>query len=147
MKITSGSSRRTFVMGGAAAAACMGPLAVAQLAGGSLASRRSAASPTSARSEVGEWERLVGLSFLVTGEAGKVPAKLAAVMRPPVDPKRPADLARFQPFTAYFEVDARLAPAGQRTYRVLHPAKGLIDLFLTRGADKRGKAVLLALFN
>ncbi|MCX8476599.1 MAG: hypothetical protein MT490_12445 [Sphingomonas sp.] len=140
------SSRRTFVMGGAAAAACMGPLAVAQLAGKSPASRKGAAAPAS-RSEVAEWERLVGVSFLVAGEAGKVPAKLAAVMRPPVDSKRPADLARFQPFTAYFEVDARLAPAGQQTYRVLHPAKGMIDLFLTRGADKRGKAVLLALFN
>jgi hypothetical protein len=147
METTTRSSRRSFVLGGAAAAACTGPLAIAQLASTSspLPGRRvvSALAP----SEVAEWESLVGSSFLVGGEAGKAVAKLAAIERPAFDPGRPAELARVQPFTAWFEMDARLAPAGQRTYAVAHPAKGAIDLFLGRGADKRGKAVLLALFN
>ncbi|ATY33892.1 hypothetical protein CVN68_19630 [Sphingomonas psychrotolerans] len=126
--------------------ACVGPLAVAQLARAPLPSRKSPA-PTSAQSEVAEWENLVGASFLVGGEAGKAVAKLVMVERPAIDPKRPAGLARFQPFTAWFEMEARLAPAGQRTYKVAHPTRGLIDLFLGRGADRRGKAVVYALFN
>ncbi|WP_233503441.1 DUF6916 family protein [Sphingomonas psychrotolerans] len=134
------------MLGGTAAVACVGPLAVAQLARAPLPSRKSPA-PTSAQSEVAEWENLVGASFLVGGEAGKAVAKLVMVERPAIDPKRPAGLARFQPFTAWFEMEARLAPAGQRTYKVAHPTRGLIDLFLGRGADRRGKAVVYALFN
>ncbi|KRC80051.1 hypothetical protein ASE13_13545 [Sphingomonas sp. Root241] len=134
-------------MGGTAAAACMGPLAAAQLTRTSLSTSTGATAPTVARSEVAEWESLVGASFLIGGEAGKAVAKLAAIERPAFDPKRPAGLARAQPFTAWFEMDTRLAPAGQRTYTVGHPTKGVINLFLGRGADKRGKAVVLALFN
>ena len=147
METTSRSSRRAFVLGGTAAAACMGPLAVAQLARTSPSSPEGMTVPTVVRSEVAEWESLVGASFLIGGEAGKAVAELAAIERPAFDPKRPAELARLQPFTAWFEMDARLAPAGQRTYTVMHPAKGTIELFLGRGADKRGKAVVLALFN
>lgn len=147
METTSRSSRRAFVLGGTAAAACMGPLAVAQLARTSLPISRGATTPTATRSETAEWESLVGASFLIGGEAGKAVAKLAAIERPAFDPKRPVELARLQPFTAWFEMDARLAPMGQRTYTVAHPTKGTIELFLGRGADKRGKAVLLALFN
>lgn len=147
METTSRSSRRAFVLGGTAAAACIGPLAVAQLARTSLVTSGGTTAPTVARSEVAEWESLVGASFLIGGEAGKAVAKLAAIERPAFDPERPAELARAQPFTAWFEMDARLAPAGQHTYTVAHPAKGAIELFLGRGADKRGKAVVLALFN
>ncbi|WP_162254694.1 DUF6916 family protein [Sphingomonas sp. Root241] len=125
----------------------MGPLAAAQLTRTSLSTSTGATAPTVARSEVAEWESLVGASFLIGGEAGKAVAKLAAIERPAFDPKRPAGLARAQPFTAWFEMDTRLAPAGQRTYTVGHPTKGVINLFLGRGADKRGKAVVLALFN
>lgn len=89
----------------------------------------------------------MGSSFLVGGEAGKAVAKLAVIERPAFEPERPAELARPQPFTAWFEMDTRLAPKGQRTYAVAHPTKGAINLFLSRGVDKRGKAVLLALFN
>lgn len=147
METTSRSSRRAFVLGGTAAAACMGPLAAAQLTRTSPATSGGTKAPTATRSEVAEWESLVGASFLIGGEAGKAVAKLAAIERPAFDPKRPAGLARLQPFTAWFEMDARLAPAGQRTYTVAHPTKGAINLFLGRGADKRGKAVVLALFN
>jgi hypothetical protein len=131
-------------MGGTAAVVCMGPLAVAQLAQTRPPSLASLPTP---RSEVAEWESLVGASFLVAGDGGRAVARLAAIERPAPDPKRPAGLARFQPFTAYFEMDARLAPKGQRTYRAVHPTKGAIDLFVSRGADKGGKAILLALFN
>ena len=125
----------------------MGPLAAAQLTRTSLPASGGATAPTVTRSEVAEWESLVGASFLIGGEAGKAVAKLAAIERPAFDPKRPAGLARLQPFTAWFEMDTRLAPAGQRIYTVAHPTKGAIDLFLGRGADKSGKAVVLALFN
>lgn len=147
METTSRSSRRAFVLGGTAAVACMGPLAAAQIASSSLPSLEGVTTSASPLSEVAEWENLVGASFLVGGEAGKAVAKLAAIERPAFDPGRPAEVARVQPFTAWFEMDARLAPTGQRTYAVAHPTKGTIDLFLSRGADKRGKAVVLALFN
>lgn len=147
METTSRSSRRAFVLGGSAAAVCMGPLAASQIASSSSPSLEGETTPPSPRSEVAEWENLVGASFLVGGETGKAVAKLAAIERPAFDPERPAELARPQPFTAWFEMDARLAPSGQRTYAVAHPTKGTIDLFLSRGADKRGKAVVLALFN
>ena len=143
MKTTSRTSRRTFVLSGTAAAVCLGPLAVSQFAEAS----GSGAKVSTRRSEIAEWEALVGTAFLVGGEGGKVLARLAAIAQPPLDPKRPTALARFQPFTAYFELDARVAPAGQKSYRVTHPAKGTIDLFLSRGATRQGKAVLLALFN
>lgn len=146
MKTMSRSSRRAFVLGGAAAAAVSGPLAVAKLARAPvLPLKRQTA--VSVQSEVARWESLVGTSFLVGGEAGKAVARLVMVERPAIDPKRPAELARFQPFTAWFEMEARLAPAGQRTYPVAHPAKGMLDLFLGRGEDKQGKAILYALFN
>lgn len=103
-----------------------------------------AAFATMPRNEIGEWESLIGAHFLVGGTAV---ATLAAVERPAPDRGRPAALARSQPFIAAFEVEADAAPAGQRTYRIAHPAKGAIDLFLARGENKGGKAVLLALFN
>jgi len=147
MKTMSRSSRRAFVLGGTAAAACVGPLAVAKLARAPLLPLKRQTAPASALSEVAEWESLVDTSFLVGGEAGRAVARLVMVERPAIDPKRPAGLARFQPFTAWFEMEARLAPAGQRTYTVAHPARGMVDLFLGRGEDRHGKAVLYALFN
>lgn len=146
MADSSRSSRRAFVLGGAAAA-CMAPLAAARLASGARPSRSGPTTPTGARSEVAQWESLVGASFLVAGEAGKAVATLAAVVRPPVDPQRPAELARFQPFTLYFEMDARSAPTGQLTYKVTRPARDVIELFLSRGSDRDGKAIVQALFN
>lgn len=146
MAESSRSSRRTFVLGGAAAA-CIAPLAAARMASGTNPSSGRQAAPAGAISEVAEWEQLVGASFLIAGEAGKAVATLAAVERPPVDPKRPAELARFQPFTAWFEMDARSAPMGQLTYSVTHPSRAGIELFLSRGRDKAGKAIVQALFN
>jgi hypothetical protein len=141
MEITSRSSRRAFVIGGSVAAACFGPLAGAQL-GEELPSE--AAPAPSPQSEVAEWEGLTGARFLIAGTAV---ARLVAIERPAPDPRRPAALARFQPFTAWFETEARLAPAGQQTYAVRHPAKGALDLFLGRGKDRQSKATLYALFN
>lgn len=146
MADSSRSSRRAFVLGGTAAA-CMTPLALAQFAPGQEASRQRAAAPAHSRSELAEWQALVGASFLIAGEGGRAVARLAAVESPAFDPARPAALARLQPFTAWFEMEPRLAPAGQRTYRVSHPVQGVIELFLARGSDKGGKAVVQALFN
>ncbi|MDT8758920.1 hypothetical protein MZO42_09450 [Sphingomonas psychrotolerans] len=143
MQITSRSSRRGFVIGGAAAAASLGPMAIAKL-GKPSSSGTLPLVGKAPPSEVAEWESLAGARFLLAGTAV---AKLVAVERPAPDPRRPAELARFQPFTVWFETDARLAPAGQQTYRVGHPTRGSIDLFLGRGEDRQGKAVLYALFN
>lgn len=146
MADSSRSSRRAFVLGGTAAA-CIAPLAAAQFGHGGEPRSKGPARTTGGVSEVGEWERLVGASFLIAGEAGKSVATLVAVVRPPVDPKRPAELARFQPFTAWFEMDARSAPVGQLTYPVTRPSRDVIELFLSRGSDKGSKAVVQALFN
>lgn len=146
MADSSRSSRRAFVLGGTAAA-CIAPLAAAQFGHGAKPSAKGLATSAGTLGEVAEWERQLGASFLIAGEAGKAVAVLAAVERPPVDPRRPAELARFQPFTLHFETDARSAPAGQLTYAVTHPSRTLVELFLSRGSDKAGKAVLQALFN
>ncbi|NIJ21784.1 hypothetical protein FHS95_003495 [Sphingomonas naasensis] len=146
MADSSRSSRRAFVLGGTAAA-CIAPLAVAQSRHEAGPAREGGAPAIGTRGEVAEWERQVGASFLIAGEAGKVVARLSAVVRPASDPKRPAELARFQPFTLWFETDTRAAPAGQLTYAVTHPSRETIDLFLSRGSDKGGKAMLQALFN
>jgi len=143
MQTTSRSSRRAFVLGSAAAAACLGPLAVAQLAGTPPPAPQEPAPPAPSLSEVAAWEGMVGASFLIDGAI----ARLAVIERPAIDPVRPAGLARFQPFTAGFEMEARLAPIGQRTYAVAQPAGGPIDLFLGRGEDRQGKTTLYALFN
>jgi hypothetical protein len=146
MQITSRSSRRAFVIGGGAAAACLGPLAVAQLGEEPPLPGDVPPAPP-AQSEVAEWESLVGAHFLVACDAGNALARLITVERPSIDPERPAGLARFQPFVAWFEMDAHLAPCGQQSRRVTHPTKGSGELFLSRGRDEGGKTVLLALFN
>lgn len=146
MADSSRSSRRAFVLGGTAAA-CIAPLAAAQFRHDGEPRSKGSVRTTGGVSEVGEWERLVGASFVIAGEAGKSVATLAAVMRPPADPRRPAELARFQPFTAWFEMDARSAPVGQLTYKVTRPSREVVELFLSRAGDKGGKAVVQALFN
>ncbi|MBO9624559.1 MAG: hypothetical protein J7500_17765 [Sphingomonas sp.] len=149
MRTDTESSRRSFVLGGLAS------VAATSLAGCGSAGSGSVAAPPAqpvasappvplTRSEVEDWEKLVGTSFLIMGEAGNAPATLAALERSPADPNRPADLARHQPFIAYFEMDSRLVPTGGKTYQLSHPTRGLFDLFLGQPGTVQGKGVVLA---
>ncbi len=144
------SSRRTFVVGGLAVAAagvsgCSG--SGSGTVSTSTADTQASAGPLLTKSEVDEWDKLVGTSFLIAGEAGKTLATLATLERSPPDPNRPAELARHQPFFAYFEMDPRLVPAGGKTYQISHPTKGVFDLFLGQPSEVRGKGVVLAVLN
>jgi hypothetical protein len=132
-------------MGGAVAAAGLAPLALAQRMKQLPAARPASVLPPP--NEVATWEKLIGATFVLGAAAERAVARLVAIERPAIDPLRPPELARFQPFIAWFEMDARLAPAGQRTHAIRHPTRGATELFLSRGADRRGKAVLYALFN
>lgn len=140
-------SRRAFIVGGVAATAAAVPFAMAAVnqAVGPIWSPAAPKAPADA--ELAQWEKILGGQFKIAGELGKGTAVLSAVVRGSADSGRPAGLGRAKPFTAYFEMGPRLAPKGQKTYRIGHPTKGAIDLFLGRGADKRGKAVLYAIFN
>ena len=141
------ASRRNFIIGGATTAAIAGPLAIA--ASVSKTSTGATWNPLAVvrPSEVAEWQALVGGKFHIVGEAGKYVAKLSAVVHGSSDPKRPSNLARPLSFLAYFEMNAAVAPRGQKTYKVVHPTKGVMDMFLGRGADKAGKTVVYAVFN
>jgi hypothetical protein len=135
-------------MGGAAS------VAVVALAGcrddGKSASATSTvvvAAPPLLQSEANEWEKLVGGSFLVAGEAGNVAATLSAVQRSGPDFNRPADLARHEGFLAFFEMDPRLVPQGGKVYQVSHPVRGAFELFLSVSSADSGKGVLHAVLN
>ncbi|HVJ01039.1 MAG TPA: hypothetical protein VM662_02590 [Sphingomonas sp.] len=143
------SSRRRFVLGGLASVAATGLAGCGSAGSGSLAAPPAQPVVTAppvllTRSEVEEWEKLVGTSFLIMGEAGNAPATLAALERSPADPNRPSDLARHQPFVAYFEMDTRLVPTGGKTYQLSHATRGQFDLFLGQPSEVRGKGVVLA---
>lgn len=104
------------------------------------------AGPPLTASEPGEWDKLVGSSFLISTATGKVSAVLASLERI-ADASRPASLGRQQPFYAIFQMDARLTPAGGATYQLSHATKGNFDLFLGMPSEVQGKGVLTALLN
>ena len=145
------SSRRRFVVGGLVVVAGAG---VAGCGGGGGGSGSIVAPPASTTpagpplvaSEAGEWDKLVGSSFQISTNTGKVPAVLASLERI-ADASRPASLGRQQPFYAIFQMDARQMPAGGETYQVSHAAKGNFDLFLGMSSEIQGKGVLTALLN
>jgi hypothetical protein len=140
------ASRRNFIVGGVAAAAIVGPLAIA--AGGSTAPTGSSWNPLAPAkpAELSEWQGLVGSKFHIVGEAGKYPAKLSSVLSSPSDPTRPSGLRPLS-FITYFEMNPSLAPVGQKTYKVVHPTKGVMDVFLGRGANRGAWAIVYAIFN
>ena len=140
-------SRRAFMVGGVAVAACAGPLALAAAGSSnrSLGSIIPGIAPIAP--ETTQWQNQVGNTFTLTGESGSFPAKLSAVVVDPVDATRPRSLARPRSFIAFFEMPARVAPAGQLTYQVSNPVLGTMKLFLGRSEDKRGVTVMSAVFN
>lgn len=139
------TSRRKFIAGGIATAAAVSLSACDGGAVSGLTSAMAAAPPLS-QSEIGDWEKLVGATFVVAGESGKTIATLAALERS-MDLSRPVDLARTQPFYAFFETDLRTAPEGNKTYRLSHSTRTPFDLFIGKISESRGKAVFVAVFN
>jgi hypothetical protein len=103
--------------------------------------------PPLIQSEAGHWEKLIGTSFIISNEASRIPATLSTVTRAEPDSKRPADVARREPFYAYFEMDPKLVPQGGKTYQLSHATKGVFDLFLGQPSEIFGKGVMLAVLN
>ncbi|MEG3181834.1 DUF6916 family protein [Sphingomonas sp. LT1P40] len=141
---TEAPSRRRFVIGGLVAAG----LAGCDGAGSGLvkvAAEKKA--PPLTQGEVGRWETLLGQTFTITGESGKAVATLTAIKRGVSDAGRPPELGRDLPFYVFFEMDARMAPVGDKTYQVSHSSTGAFDLFVGLSTEQNGKAVFNALLN
>lgn len=104
------------------------------------------AGPPLTASEASEWDKFVGTTFQISANSGKVPATLVSLERI-ADATRPTSLGRHQPFYAVFQMDARLAPTGGKTFQLSHATKGNFDLFLGMASEIQGKGVLTALLN
>ncbi len=153
-------SRRAFVGGAVASAAVLGPLALFgrgwSSADTDAADGRIKVVPGGAPGdlvnhrpdpkELARWERAVGQSFQVTGEDGARTATVAMVVVELFKGSRPASI-RQQPFSVYFTFDRGDVFGDDRMYDVAHPIEGLTRLFLSRGGERFGKAIMVALFN
>jgi hypothetical protein len=151
MENTGQSSRRTFIAGGVAAIAATSLAGCSAGGAGTMGSSATGGTasqgPLLTTTQADEWDRLVGNAFMIETETGRAQATLAAVQRGDVDINRPASLSRDQSFMAFFEMDSRSVPEGDKTYRVSHAARGAFDLFLGAPGEARGKSVLVAVLN
>jgi hypothetical protein len=145
------SSRRSFVVGGVAVAASAGVAGCS--GGGSTAgsvttpiAEATPSGPALTASEIGDWQKLVGTSFLIATDTGKVSAVLASLEQI-IDASRPANLARHLGFFATFQMAANQLPMGQKTYQLSHATKGNFDLFLGMPGQSNGQGVITALLN
>ncbi|MDR6850508.1 hypothetical protein J2Y54_000001 [Sphingomonas sp. BE123] len=145
---TSSTTRRSFVATGVLTTAAV---AVSGCDGGAgtltVRGTDSSTTPPLTKSEMGDWEKLVGTAFTIHGEQGRVTARLAPLVPAPEDANRPASLDRAAPFTAIFELDPANAPLGGQTYRLTHGTKGSFDLFLGHASTVFGKTLLSAVLN
>ena len=89
-----------------------------------------------------EWRRHVGSTFLVRSELGPLYLELAAVKMLPSAGKRPSDLKRNTAFSAHFISKNGQLPAGDLIYRVIHRAKGELDIYFSPAARH-----MVAVFN
>lgn len=126
-------SRRALVMGGAVAAAAL-PMTA------STASARPLAFQ-----DASDWQKHVGVTFAIAGEAGTAPMRLIGI-KSVRRMRAPGSALRAHSFTAVFEMDAAQAPEGGRNYQVRHPELGTTGLYLQR-ANEGGRAYLRATFN
>jgi hypothetical protein len=140
-------SRRAFVVGGAATAAVVGPIAAGMVTSSKPMTLWTPPAPQATMAEIKQWEALIGKSFKMTTETGSCFAYLCAVRYAAADSGRPASLSRQVPFTAYFQAATTYAPVGQKSYRVLHPTQGAMNMFVARAEDRRGFALLTATYN
>jgi hypothetical protein len=82
-----------------------------------------------AHADYAEWRRHIGSTFLVRSELGPLQMVLARVKALPVAGSRPNELKRKAAFSAHFVSKNGQLPAGDFIYRVMHPAKGELDIY------------------
>src|ERR1700754_2727439 len=98
-------SRRTFLVGGVAAAAVVGPLAIAAATKETSTPLWKPAAPKPASNEIAGWTKHLGARIKIVGEFGPAVGKVAALQSQNSERSRPLGL-RANPFTLFFEVDA-----------------------------------------
>ncbi len=147
------SSRRSFVVGGviaagAGVAGCSGGGGGGSSSTGSVVTPVAEATPSGplTASEMSDWQKLLGSSFVITNGSSKVTAVLASLEQI-VDASRPASLSRHLGFFATFQMAVSQLPAGQKTYQLAHATKGSFDLFLGMPGQSNGQGFITALLN
>jgi hypothetical protein len=126
-------SRRNLVMGGAVIAAAL------------PATASTAFARSFPHQDAADWQKQVGMSFAVAGEACNAPMELIAVKS--VRRTYASGAVRAHSFTTVFEMDAARAPKGGESYMVRHPELGVASLYLERTTLKGGRAHLRATFS
>lgn len=150
------TSRRVFVGGLAVAATVAGSMALLRggsgvggtaQPGGITVLGRDGKLPELGTAGVPQpWLETVGKTVGIDVGNGVVDARIATIVPGPDKGKRPAHL-RQHSFTVYFELDRLAAPAGERIYGLGRAIDGMSELFMTRGKDVAGKAILMAVLN
>lgn len=150
-----GASRRAFVGGAAASVALIGAIAFAQRAsfprqpedadGITVVPGVTPAYQPVAH-EFDHWTAAVGQPIQIAAEGGNAAGSVLSVVSSPSRSRRPAGLRR-KSFIVYLAMELRGAPLGNRIYTMAAPIAGLRDVFLIRGSDVGGKAILMAVFN
>jgi hypothetical protein len=102
--------------------------------------------PVLTAAELSDWQKLVGASFVISGELGKVSATLASLEQI-TDATRPTTLARHEGFFATFEMSTSAMPVGGKTYSLSNATKGTFDLFLGLSSTVNGKGLITATLN
>ena len=150
------TSRRVFIGGLAVAAAAAGTASAAllkNLAAGDGTTGRVVVDGTTAKAvpaptvdPMNGWAKAIGEKVYLSSDAGRVAGHISAVVAGTDVGKRPAGL-RQQSYTVYLEFAPRVAPAGDRIYDLDRVIDGASKIFVTRGQDVAGVAVLAAVFN
>jgi len=148
-------SRRGFVGALVAGVAAMSAAAALRFAGDdetgghgliSVSTDAPAPVPSGVGQADGVWQRAVGSTVAVIGETGTVAGRIFDVWLGADGGERP-DTVRPRSLTVFIEVDAANAPAGDRIYGIRSDEVDVRELFLSRGEDVLGKAILYAILN
>ncbi|MES2337514.1 MAG: hypothetical protein V4537_05395 [Pseudomonadota bacterium] len=153
MSETTGT-RRGFITAAAATATVVGSLAFAKSvgsAGGSangLVTILSGGNGAPAFDQISAdvWQAAVNTRMTITGENGTVGGRVLSVVPGVMGGDRP-DTLRPQTMIVAFDVGAATAPLGGKTYSVQIAIPGVRELFVTRGEDVMGRAILTAILN
>jgi hypothetical protein len=149
-----GHTRRNLIIGLGAGAA--GAAAVASPAL-NLNLQSSKASPASSwwdrmflslkNGGLDEWNSVIGQTFFIEGENGKIPAVLSSVSRLSSKGPRPMECTRTQAFALVFQVAPNRAPGGDRTYKVTHATYPALYVFLGPANKHPRRVHFEAVFN
>ena len=148
-------SRRGFVGALVAGVAAVSAAAAFRLAGDdesggtgliSVSADAPAAVPAGVGRADGVWQRAVGSTVAVVDEAGAVAGRIFDVRLGADGGERPSTV-RPRSLTVFIEFDAANAPTGDRIYGIRLDQVDVRELFLSRGEDVLGKAILYAILN